>query len=117
MFPGLATLPAGDRATGLAEAWLPNSGGGAGGLECAALLVWGPRAQVPPRGPLAESPPAASPEKGGFQPAVLALPRCPETRASEPGVGTSFPARGPPPAPTQGKATCRAAKWCQHPPT
>lgn len=77
----------------------------------------GPRAQVPPWGPLAESPPAASPEKGGFHPAVLALPRCPETRGSEPGVGTSFPARGPPPAPTQGKATCRAAKWCQHPPT
>lgn len=48
VFPGLATAPAGDRATGLAEAWFPSSAGGAWGLECTDLPAWGPRAQVPP---------------------------------------------------------------------
>lgn len=41
VFPGLATLPAGDRATGLAEAWLPSWGGGAWGLGCAELPARG----------------------------------------------------------------------------
>lgn len=41
VFPGLATLPAGDRATGLAEAWLQSRGGGAWGLEWAELLARG----------------------------------------------------------------------------
>ena len=77
VFPGLATLPAGDRATGLAEAWLPNSGGGAGGLECAELLVWGPRAQVPPRGPLAESPTRGVPREGRVSPSRPGFPTLP----------------------------------------
>lgn len=76
VFPGLATLPAGDRATGLAEAWLPSWGGGASGLGCAelparGLELGGLKGREPPPGAslgmFAESPPTASPEKGGCQ--------------------------------------------------